>query len=299
MSVLGSVLLAAAIAVAAPGVRVAIEGELPFSSSELESAVSLRVESSAEGELIRVSSVGADGVRIVFRDRTRTISLLGQSGAPAARRVAIAIADLIEEVGIEIEGLEVDTSSVAAPTATVADRVPVLPREAPTREPEAPGLVLSLLASGGGGSELDRAELSLITSASARISGPWRAALSAGLSWSSSSAIRQGSVSILSFPLRAELAWWPGASVLELRGGAIVLPHRASGSVGEPHFDLVAGLGSSLHAHLAISNGLSFDGAIGLDVRLSQIEYQLGGTRATATDRAFFWAGAGLAYEVL
>lgn len=77
-------------------VRLVLEGELPFTAGELREAVALRVVvgDDASAYPVAVAPAGADSVRVVLGTKERLVALEGRKGAAAARRVALAVADL-------------------------------------------------------------------------------------------------------------------------------------------------------------------------------------------------------------
>lgn len=73
---------------------VELDGDAPFSASELDTALRVRLDSSGEG--VRVMAYAHDGaVTIAIGGRTRNVALNGQTGPAAARVVALAAIDLV------------------------------------------------------------------------------------------------------------------------------------------------------------------------------------------------------------
>ena len=79
-------------------VRVTLAGELPFSPEELHQAMVARVPVADRGAELLISGSG-DGqeVGIAIGDRRRVVDVAGRTGAQAARIVALAVTDLVEE----------------------------------------------------------------------------------------------------------------------------------------------------------------------------------------------------------
>ncbi|MCB9562273.1 MAG: hypothetical protein H6708_17860 [Kofleriaceae bacterium] len=83
---------AAGPAAAAPaGARLEIEGELPCSRDELRDALALRLGDDAVTIAIQVA---ADHVTLEVDGRRDVVALDGATGRAAARRIALAVADL-------------------------------------------------------------------------------------------------------------------------------------------------------------------------------------------------------------
>jgi TolA-binding protein len=77
-------------------VKLRLGGQLPFTRGQLVRAVALRVRTWSAGKSapVQVVALGRGNVLVRLDDRRRLVPLLGQRGAPAARRVALAIMDL-------------------------------------------------------------------------------------------------------------------------------------------------------------------------------------------------------------
>ena len=77
-------------------VRVTLVGELPFSPEELHQAMVARMPVEERGAELVISGDGQE-VGIAIGERRRVVDVAGKSGASAARIVALAVTDLVEE----------------------------------------------------------------------------------------------------------------------------------------------------------------------------------------------------------
>jgi hypothetical protein len=161
------------------GVRLEIEGELPCSEAQLIEAVSLRVDvSTAAVERATVRGI-AGGAEVSHRGQVRRVELGRSTDVAAARRIALAVSDLVRgPVTVGLPPLE-DPPPVAAtiaPTATTSAPAPAFV----SMESRAPLFLIGPYFRAGAGDTFDRPRFAATIDASIAIVDPLRAVLTIG-----------------------------------------------------------------------------------------------------------------------
>jgi hypothetical protein len=161
-------------------VQVHVEGELPCSEKELLEAVALRVEVSTAA-MDRATVRGGDGnVEVEFNGQVRRVDVGRSTDVAAARRIALALADLVRgPVTVGLPPLEEAPPpappAVEAITTTIAPPLPNV-----SVEPRAPVVLFGSSFHLGAGDTFDRPRFALSLDASIAIVDPLRAVFSIG-----------------------------------------------------------------------------------------------------------------------
>jgi hypothetical protein len=252
--------------IAALGLRVS--GPLPFSQAELHEALALRVRAAVPVEVV----AGPAGEAIVrVGDKERTVDLGDSHGPAAARRVALAVADLATDVD---------------PLPAPAIRSAALPRDSTTR--------LALLAGPAAGSNLDGVRFQAALDGRLRLLRGLGLFASAGYSPGPDATIDGIAVSLRSVPLRLGLGWQAGA--FELRVGAVATPYWLDGMMTS-RSGVVAGGGLAALYAIDLAPNLDLVLAGGADAFANRDDFTIHGTSAVATSRVATWAALGLGWR--
>ena len=257
--------------------------ELPFSTSELDAALTLRTQLAKPGAHAIEANVtpSGDGVRVQVAGRERELPLDGARGVKAARLVAFAILDLA--------GDELDPPAIAhAPVEQVVRH------EAPEEVAidHAPRAAIAMWARSGSRNE---AELEL----GIALVGPLRAIVAGGASTRDTLG---GAIAVRSLPVRAGLAWrGPHVALgeLEVRATAIALFEQASATIART--DPLIGGGASLAWAAPLFGdraGATLLVGAGGDAFATQFDYRIAGMPIASTPRLTWWAGLAIAGEL-
>lgn len=288
--------------------ELSLAGPLPFTRLDLDRALALRAPPGAAGT-VTVEALGADAVRISHGAVSRTVTLLGMTGTAAARRVALAIADLLEDA------VEVPLAPLAPPAparernAATSTLTAVRPSEAPASAPAAPPIAperearaeLALLLAIGAGTNLDRPALSGAIDAALPILGPLQAVLGAGVSWTPPGTVPAGKVFGAALPFRAGLGWSLPSLHLRVRAGAVIsvlVVAADDGATSASTTDWIGGAGASALWSFAEWGPVTLIAGLGIDVYATRREYQVHAVPALATERAALWGTIGARTEV-
>jgi len=274
--------------VRADPLAVRTSGALPFSTSELESALSLRAQLATERSARRleaaVSSDGA-GVRIELQGRERRIALDGQHGAEAARLVAFAILDL---AGDQLDPPDAPPAPREARSIDRAARSSIdgVARPVTRRDP-----AWAMTIWGAVGS---RSEATLELGVAVR--GPLRVTLAGGAGPRTTTTVMDRSVTLRTVPVRAGLAWRAHTPIgpVDLRASALAL--IADAKADRSATDIVGGGGVAATWVVPIGGFAVLVGG-GADGFANARDYRVGGIPVVATDRIAWWAGVGIARE--
>lgn len=292
-------MLAATLAIARPasaeGPAVALEvsGPLPCSEAELLSAVQLRLRLEPGAPILRLAKAGLDAFELSYQGQRRVVPLYGAQGRAAARRLSLAIVDLVFGE-LEVRLPEVRT---ATPTATVAISRVLRPAPPPSVEVAPRRCRAAAWLQAGGGSNLDRPSLGLGLEGWWGLSGPWFTGLELGLAWVPPGEAQGLPVTLWALPIRGGVAYVGEA--LELRAMAFVSPHRVGG--GDQAVELgtwgwVAGTSLQAGLHFELEPPLELLLLLGLDLAFNRRAYAVGGVEALATERAQLWLALGLGF---
>jgi hypothetical protein len=283
----------ATIANASPRVRLTRDGELPFSVEELRAAVALRVEV-AEGEAtaeelaVTVRSYGIDAAMVSLGDKERLVPLGGRKGEAAARRVALAVADLA------IAEAELPKLAPLAPVAVISKPAAPAQHPPPPELPRPPRAVLTLIPTVWFSNVIAAGSLG----ATVAMYGPLRATVEVGVGGGNGSTVDGIGVSLIAAPVRTGLAWRFRSFPLELRASFVVQGYEISAapkSVGGALF----GAGTSAIIFWRVAPRFAIALTFGIDLfGGKRVEYDIHGTPALTTDQLALWGGVGIAYEV-
>jgi hypothetical protein len=291
-------------------VRLELAERLPFSQTELVEAVRLRLqleEPGATGTVARVAvRRGGQDVTVELLDYgvKRRVPLLGASGAPAARRVALVIYDLLrDEVALPVPILPASrpasrpAARSPARRAAPRPRPVILPTPAPIAPPGPPLLLLGLLVTAGAGSNVDHASIAATIEGSLRLLPSLRALLGVGPAFVPPFTVDDRSLRLVALPLRVGVAWFPRRGPVELRLLAVAQPYWVRGD-GVSHSGVLGGAGTAAFYHLRLAWRLRLLLGAGLDLFFNRTELRLRGVTALATERVAFWGGAALAVRI-
>ena len=243
-----------------------VSGPLPFSQAELHEALALRVRATVPVEVV----AGPAGEAIVrVGGKERAVDLGDSHGPAAARRVALAVADLATDVD---------------PLPAPAIRSPAPPRDSR----------LSLLAGPAGGSNLDGVRFQLALDGRMRLVRGLGLFASAGYSPGPDASVDGIGVSLRSVPLRLGLGWQAGA--FELRLGAVATPYWLDGMM-TPRSGVVAGGGLAALYAIDLAPNLDLVIAGGADAFANRDDFTIHGNSAVATSRVATWAALGLGWR--
>ncbi len=283
-------LLVAATVAAAPAHAepLALEGPLPFTAVELESALALRLDL-ASLPLSIVVRGAATWAEVAYGPRLRRIELGDVAGVAAARRVALLVTDLVAEERTLGEGPEPTPPHHAPIPAPVVE-----PVEPPSR------LDVGLAAWGALGSELDRVRVGLAAEASVSVVAPLRAWASVGVAWSPDTGRGGADVELTGLPLRAGLAL--RADAVEVRAHAALTPwwvaaEDAATERRTTRTDVVASAGAAILYRIHTAPELRLGG--GAELSFDPRAYLGDGARVAATDRVLVWLAASVAWELV
>lgn len=276
-----------------PAIALEVSGPLPCSEAELLNAVQLRLRLEPGASPLRLAKAGLDAFELSYRGQRRVVPLYGAQGPAAARRLSLAIVDLVFGE-LEVPLAEVRTAT-RAPTATVSRVLRPAPPPQPAPPPRRYRAAAWLQA--GGGSNLDRPNLGLGIEGWLGLSGPWFVGLGLGLGWVPPGEAQGLPVTLWSFPARAGVAYL--AEPLELRAQAFLAPHRVGG--GDPTVELgawgwVAGASLQAGLHFELAPPVELLLLLGLDLALNRRAYAVGGVEALATERVQLWLALGLTF---
>jgi hypothetical protein len=269
--------------------RLEVEGPVPFEESELRDAVALRIAITTDEDAreVRVRGLRSDAVSIDLDGKHRELDLGEDSGSRAARRVALAIADLaIREAQL--------------PPALPPPRAPVVTAEAgpppPREEPRGSRLRLAALAAliGSGGSAIAP---SAVVEGSLSLSQTLRIQVDLAYARGPRSSVDTIALSLDSFPLRGGIAWLPLSVPLELRLLGVLTPYTVSASPTSSS-GVNAGIEVALAYFLPVAETIDLGAIIAFDGNLTREDFRVHGIEAFATDRFAAWAGLGAAFEV-
>lgn len=296
---LAAAVIGIAPAAAAP-LAVRVTGSVPFTSTQLESALALRAElATPDAARPVVASVDGDGphVRIAVTGRERVMDLDDEGGADAARLVAFAIIDLAGDQldppagGPRVAALDVPASDGENPFAR--DDGGSAPR-ARGRAPRWSGAVWGI-----GGTRTE-----LVAELGVPIAGSVRAIVASGYARPEAHANGAASITIDAVPVRLGVAWrgpTGGLGGPELRLGAIAVIDRATAD--RTTTDVVLGGGAAAMWAVRLPLGDGHRGATvllggGVDGFATQRAYRVDGTPVASTARVAWWAGLAISAEV-
>jgi hypothetical protein len=271
-------LAAGATSTAADPLAITTSGDLPFSHGELATALGARVGLADTTSVRRIEARitgDAQHVQIDVAGQTRTVALVNERGADAARLVAFAILD--------VAGAQLDPPDHAPsePPPLEASAIAPPPPSA-TSEPWT-------FAMWGIGGTREFAALEIDAPIASRI----RVVGSAGASLTATSSVMQRAVDVRSFPARLGAAVRFGA--IELRAGAIATIEEASAA--RSSVDGLVGGGLGAVYVVPIARGFAVMAGGGGDAFANAVQYRVGGAPITTSDRIAWWIGAAVARE--
>jgi hypothetical protein len=290
----GGMLVADARGAAAP-IRLIVLGALPFTEGELVDAVAIRLPLDAEAKrTVSVRPAGEDAVSIEVESKRRVIVLLGDRGAQAARRVALAILDLALDAA-DLPPLGPESRLKPAPTTSVAVTNPALHIE-PSH-----WTARARIAALGGASRAAATDATInvsgIIDGSIALAESLRLGFGAGYTRGTRTSIDAFALSLDSFPLRAGLSYVLPTPQIEIRASGIVTPYAVSAGPASTS-GANAGAELALLYFQPISDDLDAAAAIGVDGYATRDEFHVHGKSAFATERVAVWAAIGVAWEI-
>lgn len=287
------------LAVASPpggedAVRLEIEGTLPFGEETLRAAVRLRVRvSTSAADLVTVREE-AGQVEVTYRSRVRYLDLGRSTAAGAARRVALAVEDLLRApVTVQLMPLPEPSPPplpATQPPPPVTARTPA-PRPSPPSEPELWRLGL-FLAPGLGALE-GRPRFAAELDGSLALIGPLRLALSAGGAVAlpvERAGVLVGYAAVVAkagFGIRFPEAAW------EVRALGVVEPYFVSGGEGDQ--DVLPGAEVSFRYGFPLG-ALDLVGGVAVTGYFKRFQFEVTGTPALTTDQVLVTILFGLSY---
>jgi hypothetical protein len=227
----------------------------PFDAPQLAAALRLRLPASGAPIRVRVITT-PDGVRIEAGGNVREVALRGNTGPDAARLVALAATDLLEDL-------------VVAAEAPVAPAAP--PPQAVTIGALG-GVVVWQYPIAGLGVDLAVAR------------GAWLLALEAG------GGMLDGPLHLTAGVVRLEAGTRHGG--FDLRAGATVMPLTVGDGAGDA--TVLVGAGASVRLRASIGRGVHAVFAGGIDLFATRTTYVLDGMQVLTTPRIAPWLAAGL-----
>jgi hypothetical protein len=231
---------------AATAVRLQTVGALPFSGEEIEQAAGARLAMSAEPDapVVVVGPEEDAGILLQLGDQRAVVPVGGRSGLPAARIVALAIAELAAAAPDEPPPAEPEVAT-APPEGDKRDGPPAIAVPAAPAPPAPPGPPARISIALGGAKGMTAAE-PLTWTFEGDVALPLRAFdLVAGLGvWNvpTRNAGWTDEASFFAGVLRAGAGWRGGPAELVL--GPFVAPYRIEGAV--QHTGVLAGGGAML-----------------------------------------------------
>jgi len=290
---------------AADPVEVRITGSVPFTSTELESALALRATLATPGDAHPVvASIEGDGprVRLEVTGRQRIVQLDAQGGADAARLVAFAILDLAsDQLDPPAAPDRERIASFAPPAQDAEDPIGRVDRGDLQRGPQPPQHLPRWSA---GVWVVTGTRQELVAELGIPVRGPVHATASVGVARRESTTRSGATVDIRAVPARLGVAWRTSAGRLgsvEARLSAIGLFHRASADRSAT--DVVFGAGAALVWATPIPPSARHRGLVvlaggGVDGFMTAREFRVSGTPVATTNRVAWWAGLALAGEL-
>lgn len=263
MSTAPLVLLLLALLVAraagSPGSRLTIEGDLPCTHDELAEALSLRV-----GDAAVTVAVAGDQVRVSIAGSSRLVPLDGAHGRAAARRIAVAAAELA-------------MPSIPAPSPQDEGALPAVGTDA--RSVAVARRTRWTVTARVGSAEALRGGAMV-----GMVRG--RVAIDAGVV-----AGGAGDVMLVGAPVRAGVALGDEPAI---RVGVVAVPYRVEAGAGDR--GVLVGGGVEAVSRTRVG-GVDVAYLVGLDVYANRVEYRMDGAAAVTTPRVALWTGLGVTWE--
>lgn len=263
----------------------------------LVAAVALRVElDSLRGAIVVRGSEGGMAT-VMYAGRERDLEL-GAPGSAQLRRLALVIADLVQEERAlgPLTPAPGPPAPQRSPTPVVLPAVELVP-DSPTAT-TLTTLEVAAMVYAGLGSELERPALGVGGDLSVSLTEELRAWAAAGLLWWPPASALSVSVARLALPVRAGLLWRP--EPWEVRVGALVEPlwiTADDGSAGASRLDLSVGASAALGYRLAAPVDVAL--WVGVDLIANPTTYSAYGVRAFTVDRVLIWAGVSVGLEFI
>jgi hypothetical protein len=255
-------------AAASPGSRLTIDGDLPCTHDELAEALSLRV-----GDATVAVAADGDQVRISIAGSSRLVPLDGTRGRAAARRIAVAAAELALP-SLPSDPLPLPLPLPEAPCTTVpCTVVRESPRGAMHRSTR-------WTITGRVGSEEALRGGAMIGMVRGKI------AIDVGVV-----AGGAGDVILVGAPVRAGVVF---GDELAIKVGGIAIPFRVDAGAGDRGVLIGGGLEAVNQTRVG---GVDVTYLFGLDVYANRVEYRMEGAPVVTTPRVALWTGVGVTWE--
>ena len=257
--------LLASRAAASPGSRLTVEGDLPCTHDELAEALSLRV-----GDATVAVAAAGDHVRISIAGSTRLVPLDGTHGRAAARRIALAAAEL------------------ALPS------LPPVPLPVPLPLPEKPafGAMHRIDHSRGHPAHSTRWTVTGRIGSEAALRGGAMIGVVRGRVAVDVGFVAGGvdEVMLVGLPVRAGLAF---GEDLAIKVAGVAIPFRVEAGDGDQGVLIGGGIEAVNRTRIG---GVDVAYLFGFDVYANQIEYRMEGAEVMTTPRVALWTGIGVTW---
>lgn len=270
---MGVRLVTAALVCAAPAAHAApddappidVDPGVPIDPGQVYVALRGRMPDASAGVRVRIEAI-PDGVVIAVAGRRREVQLAGRTGADAARLVALAMLDLLDEPAAPEQPPVPDHSAV--------DEVDAAPA------PRPPRIEVGVLggASQWGGA-LATAGIDVVVPAGGHLF-----AIDAAVG-----RLVTGDLPLDTGLVRASIVGRAG--VLEARGSLVVAPVLVDEGTGDT--TLLVGFGANVGVRMPVTDGVRFVIAAGADVFPMRTEYSRLGMMVAATPWLAPWATLG------
>ncbi|HEV7558068.1 MAG TPA: hypothetical protein VGO00_21520 [Kofleriaceae bacterium] len=257
-----AVVCVARVAVADRAVEVDVDGGAPVTATGIADALRVRVGPTGSPIRVHVATV-LGGVVVSAAGATRVIALGDLTGPDAARLIALATLDLLDE-----------RETGASPAMTMP-RVPVDASSSIERTTFALGAV--------GTASMWSDMLAGITVDAEVTRGRWLGAVDVG-----GATLVAGRLQLREAVVRVGAGIRFG--VVDVRAGATVMPMDVSNGTGDQ--TVLVGAGASLRTRIAMSDAARFVIAAGFDVFATQTDYTIG-TSMVTTPWIAPWLAAG------
>ena len=254
-----AVLCVAHVAIADRAVDVDVDGNAPVTATDIADALRVRLGPTGTPIRVHVATV-MGGVVVSTAGATRVIALAGLAGPDAARLIALATIDLLD-----------DMAPIAPPGLAIEKR--------PSFDAERIAFRASVLGTAAAWSDM----LAGVTVDFELSRGRWLGAVDLG-----AATLVNGKLELREAIVR--VAGGIRFGVVDLRAGATFVPIDVTNGMGDQ--TVLVGAGASLRTRIAMSDAAQFVIAAGLDVFATQTDYTIG-SAMVSTPWVSPWVAAG------
>jgi hypothetical protein len=263
--------LLASRAAASPGSRLTVEGDLPCTHDELAEALSLRV-----GDATVAVTAAGDHVRISIAGSSRLVPLSGTRGRAAARRIALAAAELA------LPSLPPVPVRVPLPLPLPLPESPCSSVPCTEEQPLYRGAMhrsTRWTVTGRIGSEAALRGGAMIGMVRGKVAVDVGFVAGGG-----------DEVVLIGAPVRAGLAFGEG---LAIKVAGVAIPFRVEAGGGDAGVLVGGGIEAVNRTRVG---GVDVAYLFGFDVYANQIEYRMAGAEVMTTPRVALWTGIGVTW---